>query len=158
MTAMAIAREFNSMYRDRKGTDIDELKLHKLLYLAQRESLIRRKKPLFKEECLAWKYGPVILEVRKACQEGDIFTKPQPCERIPKDQREVIDFVFETYADRSSWSLSALTHEEVSWNHARMLPDTGGGHRVMSIYDIGCDARRVALKRETLKRLGLWHG
>ncbi len=40
------------------------MKLHKLLYFAQRESLAITNEPLFEENFEGWKYGSVSREVR----------------------------------------------------------------------------------------------
>lgn len=45
------------------GNDITHLKLQKLLYLCYEDFLIKHKKPLFKDEILAFPYGPVIKNV-----------------------------------------------------------------------------------------------
>ena len=37
-------------YMEEKGTCIDEMKLHKLLYLSQRESIIVTGEPMFSED------------------------------------------------------------------------------------------------------------
>ena len=49
MNAVGIAGVFSFRFREKTGTEIDEMKLHKMLYLAQRESLIRTGKPIFIE-------------------------------------------------------------------------------------------------------------
>ena len=52
-------------YKQEFGVRIDEMKLHKLLYFAQRESMIQLGKPLFKNCFEAWKYGPVMVSIRQ---------------------------------------------------------------------------------------------
>lgn len=55
------------------GSVIDEMKLHKLLYLTQRESLAITGQPLFEEEFEGWKYAPVCREVRSCyTEDGEI--------------------------------------------------------------------------------------
>ena len=51
-------------YKNISGKVIDEMKLQKLLYLTQRESLAITGEPMFVEEFEGWKYGPVCREVR----------------------------------------------------------------------------------------------
>lgn len=53
-------------YKRVTGEVIDEMKLHKLLYFAQRESLAITNTPLFEEEFEGWKYGPVCKEIRNS--------------------------------------------------------------------------------------------
>ena len=47
------------------GKRIDEMKLHKLLYFTQRESIIQTGTPLFEDCFEAWKYGPVLVARRQ---------------------------------------------------------------------------------------------
>lgn len=49
------------------------MKLHKLLYLTQRESLAVTGEPMFTEKFEGWKYGPVCREVRNCYTEDGIF-------------------------------------------------------------------------------------
>jgi len=51
-------------YQRVTGEYIDEMKLQKLLYFSQRESLAILNKPMFSEKFEGWKYGPVSREVR----------------------------------------------------------------------------------------------
>lgn len=56
------------------GQQIDEMKLHKLMYFAQRESLIQTGAPLFNATFYGWKYGPVLKEIRSAYKDGTFIT------------------------------------------------------------------------------------
>lgn len=155
MDAVAIAGLYSSRYQERYGSRIDEMKLHKLLYLVQRESLIRTGRPLFSESILAWQFGPVIAEVRNAYKRGDLDSGACGCLVRDSLEKDILDTVFESYAGKSSWSLSRLTHAEYSWRNARVSCTSGGGHRVMSISDIAKDAKRIASRRTALRALGL---
>ena len=46
------------------------MKLHKLLYFTQRESIIQTDEPIFQEEFEAWKYGPVMTGIRRMYKDG----------------------------------------------------------------------------------------
>lgn len=61
---------------ENNGCMIDEMKLHKLLYFAQKESYIQTDKPLFNEKFEGWKYGPVSTDVRDAYEKIH-FPKPE---------------------------------------------------------------------------------
>lgn len=61
-------------YKKISGKGIDEMKLHKLLYLAQRESMAITTEPMFCEEFEGWKYGPVCREVRNCYTEDGMFS------------------------------------------------------------------------------------
>ena len=59
-----VAQYICEEYRRQSSEAIDEMKLHKLLYFAQRESLAISNEPLFEESFEGWKYGPVSTEIR----------------------------------------------------------------------------------------------
>lgn len=52
-----------------------EMKLHQLLYFAQRESLTITGKPLFEESFEGWKYDPVMREVHSTFTPEGIYAK-----------------------------------------------------------------------------------
>ena len=122
------------------------VKLHKLLYLAQRESLVQHDTPLFAEGIYAYQYGPVVKEVRSALKRGTALGHLKT-DTIPDDAKSVVDVVFDTYSDKNSWSLSRLTHAEYSWCHARRASNSGGGERLMPVDDIRRDAVRIRARR-----------
>jgi len=52
-----VAQYIFNEYKNISGDIIDEMKLHKLLYLCQRESIAITNKAMFPEEFEGWKYG-----------------------------------------------------------------------------------------------------
>jgi uncharacterized phage-associated protein len=58
-------------YEETYGQKIDEMKLHKLMYFAQRESLIRTGEPLFDAEFQGWRFGPVLPALREVYKASD---------------------------------------------------------------------------------------
>lgn len=139
--------------RDFKGR-IDEMKLHKLLYFTQREALIQTDAPMFDASFYGWKYGPVLLEIREGYRNDTLHT--QPSEETIKKYQEVFDKIFEHYAVKDSWSLSRLSHGELSWKNARigLLPSENGNVK-MKIEDIRKDAERIKMRRYLLKEMAL---
>lgn len=133
-------------YKDEKGTNIDEMKLHKLLYLSQRESIIVTGEPLFSAPFEAWKYGPVVVEVR------DLYRNEALNETLTEQElkmyKPVFDYVFLNYADKDSWSLSILTHSETSWKNARkgLMPDDHCSNQ-LDMDDIRRDAEMIKMRR-----------
>ena len=137
-----IARKYKKLY----GAEIDQLKALKLLYFAQRESLVRDDTLLFTEPMFAFQHGPVVKDVHRAFQRNggipyDMGTS------ITDRARDILDAVLRTYAEKSSWSLSRLTHAEYSWLSARRRKNSGGGERLMAIDDMRVDARRIRERR-----------
>lgn len=133
-------------YKEEKDTKIDEMKLHKLLYLSQRESIIVTGEPMFSAPFEAWKYGPVVVEVR------DLYRKEVLNETLTEQElkkyKPVFDYVFVNYANKDSWSLSILTHSETSWQNARMgLGPDDQSSNLLSLEDIRNDAEMIKMRR-----------
>ena len=57
-------------YYNEHRSKITEMKLHKLLYFAQREWLIRYDQPMFNGLFHGWKYAPVLREIRDIYKNG----------------------------------------------------------------------------------------
>lgn len=128
-------------YKRRSGTVIDEMKLHKLLYLAQRESLAIVNKPLFRESFQGWKYGPVCLIIRSSISPDGIIGETKP---ISDESAYIVNNIIEQYGAYESWALSNLTHKEISWRNSRIgLKDGENGNRPIKLEDIAEDAKKV---------------
>jgi uncharacterized phage-associated protein len=130
------------------------MKLHKLLYFAQRESLIQNREPLFDAVFYGWKYGPILKEIRLAYRDNNFY------ELIPEDVvvriSSIMDKIFEEYAGKDSWSLSRLTHGEFAWKNSRKgISDGENSDNPMSLKDMMVDADRIRERREMLLQLGL---
>ncbi len=127
--------------------EIDEMKLHKLLYLAQREALVMLGKPMFPEQFEAWKYGPVMVCIREQYK----YRRFQDYNKLPCGVGEflpVFDSIFEKYAHNDSWSLSDLTHCELSWQNARRgCAPEDQSNALLDIEDIRKDAERIKMRR-----------
>ncbi len=81
------------------GQEIDEMKLHKLLYLVQRECFVMLDKPMFSEAFEAWRYGSVMVCIRELYKNKTF----QVIDKLPDEMGEfqpVFDVVFKRYA---SW-------------------------------------------------------
>lgn len=151
---MNVASYIYNRYLDIKGEKIDEMKLHKMLYFAQRESFIQKDEPLFAEIFYGWKYGPILKEIRIAYRDDafDSYTDKEVVSRI----KDIMDKVFKEYANKDSWSLSRLTHGEIAWKNSRKgVSDGANSDFPIDVEDIRKDAERVRNRRERLIKLGL---
>lgn len=150
-TVRKIASYICDKYQRTFGSRIDEMKLHKLLYFTQRECLIQKSEPMFAERFQAWKYGPVMVQIRKLYKDDMLHVR---CSKSFEDQfRDVFDKVFEQYASKDSWSLSYLTHGEYSWQQARKgVPAGEGCDKLIDTEDIKIDAERIRIRRLLLKK------
>lgn len=144
-----VASYISMRYQKEYGKRIDEMKLHKLLYFAQRESLVQLNTPLFSEKFQAWKYGPVLVPVRHLYKDEQLDTPL--AEDTIKKYSKIFEKVFSQYMVKDSWSLSTLTHGEYSWKHAREgVPDEENSTNEMDIEDIRLDAQRIKIRRYML--------
>lgn len=144
-----IAAYICQRYQVQFGQSIDEMKLHKLLYFCQRESIIQTGEPMFSAKFEAWKYGPVLVEIRQLYHDG-IIQRMQIPENIYQYDF-IFDKVFEAYAAKESWSLSSLTHGEISWQKARQgYTSDEQCHVAIDVEDIRMDAERIKFRRLVL--------
>ena len=129
-------------YKRQSGNVIDEMKLHKLLYLTQREALAITGEEMFSEEFEGWKYGPVCREVRNCYTEDGMYS--DDIKEISLESMYIAKNVILQYGAFESWKLSELTHKELSWRNARKgIPEGQNGKRKLSIEDIRKDAEKV---------------
>ncbi len=108
---------------DRDAGDLlTQLKLQKLLYLAQGISLAIYDKPLFNEEIEAWEHGPVVRELRKVYGAFGSDPLPSPGEMdfdiYTQQQKELIYKIYAQYGEYTASSLRNLTHEHSIWKEA----------------------------------------
>lgn len=131
-------------YRKFFGHPLDEMKLHKLLYFAQRESFVMFGHPMFSSQFEAWKYGPVM-----RCLHGHFWDTDEDLLTIHPDMLYFLpafDNVFELYAGKSSWTLSSVSHNESCWQKAKDK-ETGFSPVEILTDDIRQDADAIKLRR-----------
>jgi len=136
-----VAQYIFDEYKKIANKSIDEMKLHKLLYFAQRESLALLDDPIFSECFEGWKYGPVSRVVRLAYSPDGMVEETHD---ISDDAKYIIDNVIQEYGALASWKLSELSHNEISWKNARkgLRPDQNGDVELL-LDDIREDAKKV---------------
>lgn len=144
---LCVAKMFNDLYNNDFGVDMDEMRMHKMMYFAQRESLMRTQEKLFNSDFHGWKFGPVLLDVRSEYVTGSMFS--QVTGTLSKSAKDLVKFVYDRYNDLSSWKLSALSHGEVSWKYARKgLDAKDNGNVTMRLADMKLDAAREYYRRK----------
>ena len=137
-----VASYLATRYQAEYGEKIDEMKLQKLTYLAQRESLIRTDEPLFDAEIQGWRLGPVLPDLRTYYKEQTL-TEVRP-EELSEDERAALDAVYNEYADRESLSLSRMTHGEICWRKSRKgFRPSESSNVTIPLDDIRLDALRI---------------
>lgn len=141
-----VASYISQRYMAEFGIRIDEMKLHKLLYFVQRECLVQLGEPMFEAKFKAWKYGPVMLDIRQHYKDNDLTKSLSP--DASEKYKSVFDKVFSQYAPKKSWSLSTLTHGEYSWKKAREGYSPYESCDVdMDVADIRKDAEKINTRR-----------
>ena len=140
--------------KENNNETIDEVKIHRLLYFAQRETLLRYDTTLFDANFYAWKYGPVLHEIREAYENNSISTtEPVP---LTDEQTIVMDYIFNQYSKKSSWSLTRLTRGQISYKYARKgIPEYTQSDELMSLEKIKYDAQCQLERRQALQAAGL---
>lgn len=137
-------------YEEAYGQKIDEMKLHKLMYFAQRESLIRTGEPLFDAEFQGWRFGPVLPALREVYKASDFA----PLEELELgEDQAALDAVFDEYAGTDSWNLSLLSHGEICWKRSRkgVAPHESSSNPI-PLEDIRADADRMKKRRALLEQ------
>lgn len=99
------------------------MKLQKIVYYAQVESLVHYSKPLFKEKILAWRGGPVVRELfkkHKGYKRWGVnkVTFGDPT-RLSVEQKSCVKWAVEKYGGLDGDTLSHITHLEDPWKKAR---------------------------------------
>jgi len=136
-----VAQYVFSEYKKVTGEVIDEMKLHKLLYFAQREALAITNEPLFEGEFEGWKYGPVCKEIRNSITRDGILDYDSD---ISDECKYIINNIILEYGSLASWKLSELSHKEISWRNAREgLLDGENGNKKLKLEDIREDSKKV---------------
>lgn len=139
--AVCVARYICDEYRRISGEAIDEMKLHKLLYFSQRESIAITGEPLFNDSFEGWRYGPVCVAVRNSFCQGEIIGERQ---NIDAPSEYLVKNIILQYGELASWKLSQISHAELSWSNSRrgLLPNENGD-TPLDLNDIRKDAEKV---------------
>lgn len=144
---LAVAKYLNELYVSKHDCEMDQMKMHKMMYFSQRESLMISGSPLFDGDFEAWKYGPVLTEVRSEYMTGNMFAGTY--DALTEDEVQLVNDVFNRYDEYDSWQLSTLSHSETSWLKAREGLRMGeAGRNKMSLSAMSVDATREKLRRQ----------
>ena len=144
---LAVAKYLNKLYKEKHHCCMDQMRMHKMMYFSQRESLIISGKPLFHEDFEAWKYGPVLETIMTEYSRGNMFSGEY--EELNEEDTKLLRKVFERYDDCDSWKLNTLSHAESSFVKARegLEPDAPENKK-MSLSAITVDATKERLRRK----------
>lgn len=149
---LPVASRLLELYQERYHQDMDEMKFHKLMYFAQRESFIQSNKPLFNATFYGWRYGPILKEIRKIYKEHSEGYLQNV--EVSDYADEILQITLERYGEMSSWELSSLSHGELSWKNSRIgVRLNENSDNPIKMEDIARDAERVKKFRESTNPL-----
>ncbi|WP_312637385.1 type II toxin-antitoxin system antitoxin SocA domain-containing protein [Oscillibacter sp.] len=122
-TASDVAKWFlahnRSVMDDGDSEYISNLKIQKLLYYAQGTFLAINDRPLFKDDIVAWKHGPVVESVYREYayngSNGIVFDEDFDFNSFAKEENELLTQVYDVFGQYSAWKLRNMTHEETPW-------------------------------------------
>lgn len=118
-TAIQIANKIISNTDIEHGELISNLKLQKLLYYVQGYYLAITDKPLFKEDIVAWQYGPVVIEVyeqfKKFGSSSIELDDNVTLINMSEEDEDIFNEVLSVYSDFSAIKLMNMTHDESPW-------------------------------------------
>ena len=104
------------------GDVISHLKLQKQLYYTQGFSIAFYDKPIFDDEIVAWRYGPVVRNVYNHFKEYGAGAIPLPNSyegtKLSKEDSLLIAEIYRDYGQFSAFKLMEMTHEEPTWKNA----------------------------------------
>lgn len=144
-----IAKYIITKYKKQFNKPLNELKLHKLLYLIYREYIIQYNSKLFEENFYGWKCGPILKSIREQYESLTDYNI-----KLNKNIKKLINDILNKYGKKSSWSLSRLTRGELSWKNSRIGIEEGkNGDNFIKYEDIVIDAKNIKERREKLSEL-----
>lgn len=114
-----------ALYIISSGREITNLFLQKILYYVKAISELFEGKSIIMEPCEAWKFGPVFPSVYEKFkefgkQEIEIsLSKEYVNGLLTKQEKQVTDYVMNTFGIYNAWFLKDLTHHEEPWIAAR---------------------------------------
>lgn len=102
------------------GEYLTQLKLQKLLYLVQRESIRKNGEAVFIEPILHWQFGPVVQCVYNAYKDYD----SRPIESAPSTNFDeateyLLEKVYKQFERYSASGLVTITHDKQSWKNTK---------------------------------------
>ncbi len=120
MTAQDVADYLLAKVDVEGGDSITNLKLQKLLYYAQGFHLaMHAGEPFFEDKILAWKHGPVVRSVWRRYSKHKWRSIDPPthyhADKLPPEDQEILDAVYNVYGQFPASKLESMTHEEPPW-------------------------------------------
>ncbi len=145
---LKIASYISQRYEYHFGVRIEEIKLHILLYFAQRECMVQTGHPLFAENFSASDGAVSVPAVHAAYVADALHTKLS--DEVLQEYIPIFDHIFKSYAAKDMIGLTTLIQSEYSWKRAN---EEDTPVKLVHIGDISKDAERIRNRRFLLKHL-----
>lgn len=101
------------------NTIVSNLKLQKMLYFLQAEFLVSKNEMCFRQEIVAWTFGPVVPDVyRKYKIYGGAaipYLENNRIINLSEDDKTIIDRIVEICSKYSASDLMEITHKQKPW-------------------------------------------
>ena len=143
---LAIAATLKKIYKEVftvspvEETDLDEMKMHKLLYFAQKRHFSNFGEWLFNEDFEGWVHGPVKPKNRSAFSNINLYL-----EDISLEEEYTIREIVYEYGKFDSWFLRNLSHEDQAYQISRDgLSEYELGDRIIQKDHIMIDLSKVS--------------
>jgi uncharacterized phage-associated protein len=140
---LEIASALNTIYHQvysplRDEDDMTEMKMHKMLYFAQKTHYKNFGKWLFEEDFEGWVHGPVNKEVRSNFT--TIKLTPFDIDELtPEEEYTIRETVFE-YGQYDAFTLREMSHDDKAYLNSREgLGPNERGNRIIKKEDIILD-------------------
>lgn len=133
---LVIAKGLYDIYNDVFNAKMDEMKMHKLLYFAQKEHYKTFGEWLFEEHQEGWVHGPVNKEVR----DSFLFFSANSNYELTLEEEYTIRQVIHEYGIESSWELRNRSHKDQAYKRTRVgLSESEPGNQIISKEDMITD-------------------
>ena len=120
---------------DEEENDLSELKLHKLLYFAQKRHYQNFGEWLFNDDFEGWVHGPVNRRVR----DFHMFLR-EPNTELTEEEEYTLREIIHEYGIYTPWALRELSHQEKCYQISREgLQEKDKGNRVIKKEDMILD-------------------
>ena len=122
------ATEAAAFLLSRSDQTMNYMKLIKLLYLADREALIRWGRPISTDRYVSMKHGPVLSNVLNLISFGSLSEKTGSwsslISKLSVAERKLLDEIWGKYGALDEWDLVDLLHDVGEWQdpHGTSVP------------------------------------
>jgi len=137
---LTIAGAINVLYNKIYGyssedSDMTEMKMHKILYFAQKQHYNNFGKWLFNEDFKGWVHGPINRKTRNAMNYS--MLPEVTYEDLTLEEEYTIREVIHDYGQFSAYQLKGLSHQESAYKKSRAgLSEKERGNRTINKVDI----------------------